>query len=267
MDKYFDCSDTAFDQLLAGTQVPRILDVGVGSGVCSLAFFGVHRLNRCRYHGIDINECVFDARKNFIDSGVERHLLNFQKRSLFELSDQDGYYDLVLAEGVLHHTKDLGGAIDKCGQRLKRGGHLLFYVSKKPSALRMQSDEAIRSALRDLTDEEALTALMPVSKLGKALGDLDAWIELDEPIPALGIPAGHINLQRLFYYYFVKAYYKPTWSLEDINHANFDWFRQMDCHLSTPEEAEELVHEAGLVVKRMHVEDSGISVIAYKGLT
>ena len=39
---------------------------------------------------------------------------------------------------------------------------------------------------------------MPLTKLGKALGDMHATVEIPEDIELLEIPAGRIEVQRLF---------------------------------------------------------------------
>lgn len=267
LDKYFDGDEARLGALLSGSERPRIIDIGVGTGVCSLAFLGVERINRSEYFGIDINDCVFDARRYFLEQGVSAESICFQQRDLFDLGNEAGQFDLILAEGVLHHTKSLQEAIEQCSKRLKVGGHLLFYVSRKPAPLRAESDRLIRASLNGLSDAEALEALGPLSELGKTLGDLDAWIEVKQPIAPLGIPAGRISLQRLFYYYVAKAYYKPGWSEEDLKHANFDWFRQLDCQLHSPEEIKAYVEACGLAVRRFKVEDSGVSVVAYRGVS
>lgn len=47
---------------------------------------------------------------------------------------------------------------------------------------------------------------MPLSRLGKVLGELDIEIDVPEAVGLLEIPAGRINLQRLFYWHVFKAF-------------------------------------------------------------
>ena len=55
--------------------------------------------------------------------------------------------------------------------------------------------------------DEAWEAIVPLTRLGQALGELDAVVDVPEDVELLGIPAGPIDVQRLFYWHVVKAYY------------------------------------------------------------
>lgn len=125
-------------------------------------------------------------------------------------------------------------------------------------------DDYIREYLKDKTDEQAWEELMPLTLLGKALGDLDIEVEIPQDITYLGIKKGRVNLQRLFYWNIFKAFYKPDFSLEEMNHINFDWYRPLNCHRHTPHEVEQWCAQAGLEIERLHVEEAGITVIAVK---
>jgi hypothetical protein len=50
-----------------------------------------------------------------------------------------------------------------------------------------------------MDNETAWDALVPLIRLGKALGDLNVKVQVPENIPYLGILAGEIDIQRLFY--------------------------------------------------------------------
>lgn len=105
---------------------------------------------------------------------------------------------------------------------------------------------------------------MPLTKLGKSLGELNIEIDIEGDIPLLGITKGRHNLQRLLYYKVCKAYYRSNYSLDEMNHINFDWFRPLNCHRHTPDEVMEYCRKAKLTIERLHVEESGITVIARK---
>jgi len=105
---------------------------------------------------------------------------------------------------------------------------------------------------------------MPLTKLGKALGDLKVAVSVPEEIPILGIPAGPIDIQRLFYWHVMKAYYRPDWTLDEMNHINFDWFRPANCHRQTPEQVRTWCAEAHLKIKSIDIQESGIAVVAQR---
>jgi arsenite methyltransferase len=105
---------------------------------------------------------------------------------------------------------------------------------------------------------------MPLTKLGKALGDLHLEIEIPEEIKLLGIPAGRVDLQRLFYWHVFKAFYGTEMSLNEMNHINFDWFMPKNAHRQTPEEVRNWCSALNLTIEHEYIENSGITIIAKK---
>ena len=171
---------------------------------------------------------------------------------------------MIFSEGVLHHTDSVEKAIGQLAQRLKEGGKFLFYVYVKKAPIREFTDDHVRAAISSMDNDDAWKALESLTRLGKTLGDLNIEIQIDEAIPFLGIEKGKHNLQRLFYYKICKAYYRPDYSIDEMNHINFDWFRPQNCFRHTPEEVDAFCTRAGLTIERLHVEESGITVIATK---
>jgi arsenite methyltransferase len=115
-----------------------------------------------------------------------------------------------------------------------------------------------------MTPDEAWDAVLPLTKLGRTLGELDIEIDIAEPIDVLQIPAGKINLQRLFYWHVFKAYYRPDLTLDEMNHINFDWYAPKNAHRQSIEEVRAWCAEAGLAIERERVEDAGITIDARK---
>jgi hypothetical protein len=115
-----------------------------------------------------------------------------------------------------------------------------------------------------MAPDDAWQALMSLTKLGVALGELKLEVEVPEEVTLLGIPKGKIDLQRLFYWHIFKAYYRPEFTLEEMNHVNFDWYAPKNSHRQTPEEVRAWCAEAGLAIERERVEEAGITVIARK---
>jgi arsenite methyltransferase len=259
LEKYFD-GDAGRIAALLGTGPKRVLDAGCGSGGSALALFG-DALREHKYTGVDISEAADVCRERFGERGIPG---SFIRCSLEAIPASCGSFDVIFSEGVLHHTDSVRDAIASLGSRLERGGRFLFYVYVKKAPIREFTDDLVREAIAGMGNDEAWDALMPLTELGRKLGELDVEIEIDSPIPFLGIPAGRVNLQRLFYYRICKAYYRHDYTLEEMNHINFDWFRPKNCHRHTPEEIGDFCAAAGLDVLRFHVEDSGITVIATK---
>ena len=237
-----------------------ILDAGCGSGHSALLFFGEH-LRRHDYLGVDISNAVEVGRARFAEAGYPG---DFLQADLLELPIPEGSVDLIFSEGVLHHTDDTRRAFLALERKLKPGGRFMFYVYAKKAVIREFTDDHIRQALSGLSDEEAWKALEPLTRLGIALGQLKAEVHVPEDIPYLGIKAGKLDLQRFFYWNVCKAYYRQEFTLDEMNHINFDWFRPLNCHRHTEEEIREWCAEAALAIEGLHVCEAGLTTVAVK---
>ena len=257
LEKYVDGESEAVGALL-GEPRKKILDAGCGSGGSASLFFG-DLLKQHDYLGVDISDAVEVARMRFAELGLPGAFLQCD---LNRIPESFGLFDVIFSEGVLHHTDSVESALATLAPRLKPGGLFIFYVYARKAPIREFTDDHVRTALEPLGNDEAWAALRPLTLLGKQLGELNVQIEIQEDIPYLGIPKGTYDLQRLFYYKFCKTFYRPEYSLEEMNHINFDWFRPKNCFRHTKDEIENFCGAAGLLVRRMHIEESGFSVIA-----
>ena len=213
------------------------------------------------YLGVDISNAVDIAKTRFQEMGYPG---DFLQVSLLDLPIQDESIDIIYSEGVLHHTDSTCNSIQYLAKKLKLGGRFLFYVYAKKAVVREFTDDYIRHQLQNLTDEEAWEELKSITKLGIVLGELDQQIEIAEDIPLLGIKKGKIDLQRFFYWNICKLYYRPEFTLEEMNHVNFDWFRPLNCHRHTPEEVISFCEIADLNIEHLNIQESGITVVAQK---
>lgn len=239
---------------------PLLIDAGCGAGMSGLELFGA-LLPRVRYLGVDISEAVDVARQRFAQRG---HRCGFLQADISDLPLRPASVDLIFSEGVLHHTNSTEGALKSLARLLKPGGRFLFYVYKRKGPIREFTDDYIRDRLQSMPPEGAWRAMEPLTRLGISLGELNAEIEIPQPIEVLGIPAGRINVQRLFYWHVAKMFYRPDLSFDEMNHINFDWYAPTNAARQSPEEVRAWCAEAGLTVEREVVEDAGITVRARK---
>ncbi|MEZ5123691.1 MAG: class I SAM-dependent methyltransferase [Solirubrobacterales bacterium] len=237
---------------------PLVLDAGCGAGVSGLEVFGPMG-DRVRYLGADLTPAVDVARRRFAQRGLDAAFL---QADLTRLPLEPGSVDVIFSEGVLHHTDSTEGALKAVAPLLAPGGRILFYVYRRKSLIREFTDDAIRAQLQEMTPQEAWTALEPLTKLGIALGELGVEIDVPEDIDVLGIKAGRVDLQRLFYYDVFKAYYDPDMTFGEMHHINFDWYAPKNAFRQTEEEVRRWCDEAGLDVEREHIHRSGITMIA-----
>lgn len=258
-DRYCGGDTSVLDSWLAGGR-KRILDAGCGAGHSALLFFG-DKLRDHDYLGIDVSAAVDVARMRFAEHGLPGL---FRQQGILEMEVPDRSIDFVFSEGVLHHTDSTELTLKRLARAVAPGGRFAFYVYAKKAVVREFTDDHVREHLRELDDEDAWEALMPLTKLGRALGELNVQIDVPADIPFLGIKKGRLDIQRFFYWNVCKLYYRPDWTLDEMNHINFDWFRPLNCHRQSPEEVRRWTEEAGLLIERFVVEEAGITVVAHR---
>jgi len=258
IEKYGDVA--AAPWLFATSETPILLDAGCGAALSALGLFGPV-LDRMHYLGVDVSPAVDVAKARF----AERRLPGaFMQVDLNRLPLPDNAVDLIFSEGVLHHTDSTRQALAAVVRHLKPGGRVLFYVYRKKGPIREFTDDFVRDKLQGMTPEESWAAMIPLSKLGKVLGDLNMEIDIPEKIDLLDIPAGRIDLQRFFYWHVLKAFYRPEMSLDELNHLNFDWYAPKNAHRHSAEEVRAWCGELGLAIEHERIEAPGITVIARK---
>jgi len=259
IDRYCGGDVSVIGRWLAGGR-KLILDAGCGAGNAALLLFGQH-LAQHDYLGVDISSAVDVARERFAAAGVPG---DFLRADLTAMPIPDESVDIAFSEGVLHHTNDTLAALTALTKTVKPGGRVMFYVYAKKAAIREFTDDHVRHSLSNLTDEQAWEALLPLTRLGAALGQLGVEIDVPEDIPYLGIRKGKQDLQRFFYWNVMKLYYRPEFSEAECNHVNFDWFRPLNCHRHTVEEVRGWCDQLQLAIEHLDVQESGITVVSRK---
>lgn len=241
-------------------EAPIVVDAGCGAGLAAIELFG-QRLHKIRYVGIDVSRAVDVAAQRFAEQELPG---GFVQADLAQPPFADGSVDVVFSEGVMHHTDSTEGALKRLARLARPGGRFLFYVYRRKGPIREFTDDYVRDRLQGLEPEEAWARLVPLTKLGKALGDLHVELEVPEDVELLEIPAGRIDVQRLFYWHVFKAYHRDDLSLDELNHINYDWYAPRNAHRQSPEQVRAWCEEAGLEIERENVQEAGITVVARK---
>jgi arsenite methyltransferase len=258
VERYGDMAQASFWAELP--ERPLLLDAGCGASMSGLALFAPV-LDRVRYLGADISSAVDVAAARFAGSPFDGA---FVQADLMQLPLPEGSVDAIFSEGVLHHTDSTRDALLTLARLLAPGGRFMFYVYRRKGPIREFTDDYVRAKLQDMTPEQAWEALLPLSKLGRTLGDLGVEVDVPEDIDLLDIPAGPIDLQRLFYWHVFKAFHHPDLDLQELNHINYDWYAPRNAHRQSVEEVRAWCAEAGLEVERENVQEAGITMIARK---
>lgn len=259
IEKYCDNKPETVNQWLKdGDKI--ILDAGCGSGFSALLLFG-ELLNQNQYLGVDISDSVEIADSRFKELNIKG---DFLQADILDLPIKDETIDVIFSEGVLHHTDDVFKSINYLSGKLKKDGLFLFYVYAKKAVIREFTDDYIREEIKNLTDEQAWEMIKPLTKLGYELGKLNVKLNVPEDIPMLGIKKGEIDIQRFIYWNIFKAYYRPEFTLEEMNHINFDWYRPLNCHRHTIEEVKEFCTKSNLKIEHLNIQEAGYTVVAKK---
>lgn len=239
---------------------PLVLDAGCGSSMSALELFE-GAFNRMRYVGVDISEAVDTAKARFAERGASAA---FVQADLLNLPFAPESFDIIFSEGVLHHTDSTERALRTVSAHLKPGGRIMFYVYRRKGPIREFTDDYIRDKLKGMPEEQAWKALEPLTRLGIALGELNVTVNVPEKIDLLDIPAGPIDVQRLFYWHVFKAFYHPNLTLDEANHINFDWYTPTNAHRQSLAELRSWCASDGLAIEREIEEPAGITIIARK---
>lgn len=258
VDRYGDVAKA--DWLSNHNSPPLVVDAGCGAAMSGLEYFEPV-WEKIRYLGCDISEAVDVARKRICERGLQA---GFIQADICQLPLPEKSVDVIFSEGVLHHTDSTKGAIESLLPLLKTGGRFLFYVYRRKGPVREYTDELIREKLQAMTPQEVWKAVEPLTQLGIALGELNARIEIPKPIEILEIPAGEVDVQRLFYWHVAKAFYHPDLTFDEMNHINYDWYAPKNAHRQTIEEVRDWCSEFGLSIERERVEEAGITICAAK---
>ncbi len=254
LEKYGWGSEQRFRERMARCSL--VLDAGTGLGreVRNMAAANP----AADVLGLELSDAV-DVARRAIANLPRAHLV---QGDILAPPLRPAAFDFILSEGVLHHTPDTRQALTALVDLLRPGGEIAFYVYRTKGPLRELADDLIREHVSRLTPDEAWHAVQPLTQLGQALQALKAEAEILQDIPVLGIPAGRYDVQRLFYDHVVKCFWNPTFSFDENNLVNFDWYHPAYAHRHSPEEVRGWVNELGLQLVHFKEEPSGITVRA-----
>jgi len=240
----------------------RILDAGCGGGLTTSTWMtpGWQAGGDAEWFGADISEAI-DVARDRLGSHPGTH---FVQADVLRLPFRAGAFDTVFAEGVLHHTPSTRAALEALIGVLAVGGDALFYVYRTKAPLREFADDWIRTQLSPMPADEAWAALRPLTALAESLGRMRATVAVPDDIPYLGIRAGTYDLQRFMYWHVLKLFWNESFTFEENNHVNFDWYHPRYAHRQSEDDVRTWCAELGLRIVHMDVQEAGITVRAVK---
>jgi len=222
----------------------RILDAGCGSAHFA-SIYVPHAVKGGEWVGTDLTPGAIDIARKRLGSVQGT---NFVNGDLLNLPYADSSFDFILCRGVMHHTPSTYEAFKSLVRVLEPGGEFMFLIYRKMGPIREFTDDFIRAHLSKLPAKEGWKALESLTKLGKALSELNVQVDVPEDIPYLEIPKGRHDIQRLFYYHFVKAYWNADLDFETNQHNTFDWYHPQFATHHTKQEIEGWCAKHGLKI-------------------
>ena len=149
----------------------KILEVGAGT--CQLSNY-LSIGNNNEVVAFDANFTSLKAGSDFAKKNEIKNV-DFVCGDIFDEHFSDNYFDIILCNGVLHHTKDTFAAMKKVTKSLKKDGILLVGLYNKYGRLRT----FIRKYLYKIFGKKYLMIFDPVLRKtdSKSLKKIDAWIK------------------------------------------------------------------------------------------
>jgi SAM-dependent methyltransferase len=169
---------------------PRMLSLACGSGETDIRIAKMGKVRRI--DGYDISrERIESATAKAKTEGLE-DIACFHQADLMEVEFGRGIYDVVLAEGALHHLSPLDTVFDKISLALKRDGFLFINDFVGPTRFQwtdrqMEAANAILRALplryRAKRDGKPKPEIFRPSRLSMILGDPSEAVESGNILP------------------------------------------------------------------------------------
>ena len=104
----------------------NVLEAGCGTGQLSIA---LSRYNR-KIHSIDLSKGSLIEAKKFIDKTDIKNV-QLYRMNIFNLCFPKNYFDVIISNGVLHHTHDAKSAFAKLTKHLKPNGIIVIGLYHK----------------------------------------------------------------------------------------------------------------------------------------
>ena len=234
-----------------------ILEVGIGSGSSSRLWCKQAK----EFHGVDISKAIYDVLNNLKFFCVNPIL---SQADINNLPYRDESFDVIVSNGVFHHTPNTKISLKNSLKKLKVGGFCIFYIYKKKSPIREFSDDHIRSKISNLPYDEAYEKIKTITNFGKSLSEKNSDIIIPSDIEFLGIKKGTYNLQRFFYDNFFKCFWNKDWGYDYSNLVNIDWYHPKYCWRHTKEEILLWCNDMDLSIKYIKELESGYACFVEK---
>lgn len=201
--------------------------------------------------GMDFSDACLIAAKNYQDSKN----LFFIKGDIADTPFNDESIDYVSCDQVIMHTEVPENTFSELTRITKDSGEFACYVYAKKAIPRELLDDYFRIETKNLSNEELWQMSRQLTELGKILSELN--IQIDAPdIPSLGIKGGKQDLQRFFYWNFLKCFWNDNLGYDTSVATNFDWYSPSNAKRYGEEEYRGMIRNNHLEIIYFHKEEA-----------
>lgn len=173
------------------------------------------------YVGADIREGLQEIE---LPTGVDAESIVFARHDISEPLPLDMRFDYVVCRNAIHHTPDPRKTFASLCHVLRPGGTIAISAYSKKAIMREVLDDALRSMITEMSNDEALKVAAEFSELGKALRAIKEEVHIPRDLTFLGIEAGSHDVQTLIYNHVVKCWHNEAFGDERSDIVNFDWY-------------------------------------------
>jgi SAM-dependent methyltransferase len=234
-----------------------ILDAGTGLGRDASWYA---KLTKGIVFGLDIADSI-----NLAPLHIEpMDNLCFVQGDLSHLPFEKGFFDFIACDQVIHHTRSSRDSFAHLAQHLADRGSIAVYVYKKKAPVREFCDDYLRRYTTACSEKECWEISEALTDVGRQLSALGRKIHIRKDIPVLGIAQGSYDIQRFFYWHFLKCFWNSRFTRKiNVSH-NYDWYRPLYAHRHSPDEVKAWFKENNIVVDHFDICDAGISALGHK---
>ena len=229
---------------------PLVLDAGAGIGYKAAWFAELSPSSLVV--ATDISNSLQKASEHY------KHLTNlfFIQCDIGQMPFfDDGLFDYVSCDQVIHHTADPLKTFHELVRITGLGKELSVYVYRKKALPRELLDTHFRELSKTLDHETLMTFSQQITELGRLLSSID--VEMDFPdIPILGIEGGRMSVQRFFYWNFLKCYWNEELEYMNSLMTNYDWYAPSQAFRYTEQEFRHWIEVHHLSETHFHKEQA-----------
>ena len=226
-----------------------ILDAGCGLGYKTAWFANLapHAI----VIGMDYSEAAQIAAMNY------KHLENlfFIQGDIADTKIKPESIDYVFCDQVLHHTESPEKTFQELTRITQSSGEFSCYVYAKKALPRELLDDHFREKCKDLSHEELMNLSKQMTDLGKQLTELNIKITVPD-IPALEINSGEYDLQRFFYWNFLKCFWNEEMGYDTSVMTNYDWYSPSNANRYNEAEYKKMISDNNLDITYFHKEEA-----------